>query len=82
MKERVAEIDKKLGDVASRHEARFIPLINILCPDTHCEVERNNQPLYLDRHHLSPMAARWVLSQTELPEILKNDQKTPGQQRS
>jgi hypothetical protein len=44
-----------------------------LCEDACCKITENEMPLYLDRHHLTPMGANYVLGKLKLKEILESE---------
>ncbi len=65
-----ASIDEKLGQIAKRQGAIYLPLLPTICGDSRqCRGMIHGQAILFDRDHLSVSAARHVVRELILPAI-------------
>jgi hypothetical protein len=53
--------------VAGRSDALYVDVESALCNGAQCLFAENGTSLYLDRHHLTPYGAMWVLDRAFKP---------------
>ena len=65
-----SSIDDNLRQIAERHHARYLPLLEAICGgSSQCRSMIHGQAIYFDRDHLSVSAARQVVGDIILPAI-------------
>lgn len=61
------ETEKQIAAAVAQTKARYISVIQILCPDSHCRtITPNGQVMQFDYGHLTPDGARYVIQQARL----------------
>ena len=66
----VSITDKAIGDAANRAGARFVSLIDVMCPGSHCITLQHGKPIQFDYGHLTEEGADLLLKKMNLRDLI------------